>query len=674
MRSWIVEFGTAAALLVLPLAGCDDGEADKPSSTAGAGGEGHRGDAGSDQGGNAGDGTAGAAGSDESACSAVDPELAEADASELFDYPSLPVFDLSLPEEEWAALQENAVEEEYVPVEACFEGRSIGTVGLRFKGSFGSLYGCFEGGENICRKLGMKLKFNEYDDDLRFFGLKRLNLHGNRYDDTYMHERLSYDLYRAMDIVAPRAGWAEVRVNGELLGLYGMIEQIDGRFTDDRWPDDGDGNLYKEVWPTQTEESALIEDLKTNEEEPDVSALATFAEAMTSADQDELRSTLAEYTDLDYWARYMAVDDAIINNDGITAYYTSDDAAWAGNHNFYLYEEAPDNFTLIPWDLESTLSRVSGYGFVPRWTEVPEDCSETYPVWGGQALVLAPGCDPVFQALAADLESYRDAGERLLDGPFSEESMLEAIDAHAAFIRDAVEADPNGPGLATFDASIAYLKSEIPHLRSRFEYLLTGQPWTPLQLDVDAVTGFEEQDDFGLLEGPSLMANNNSDVSVSVNETEPLVGEHDLRIGFEYRNEEGPWEQWLQYRVPLLGGQHDMRDLTGIRLWVRADQTRLCRFDLASPANSATNQGINMGWDLTVGPEATEVEVLFSEAAVPDWAVLEGRDPGDDPADVLRTVNGVIFFPQAVGRGSSGQLPNETSDEGFLQVDDIEFF
>ncbi|MFO7178164.1 MAG: CotH kinase family protein [Pseudomonadota bacterium] len=607
-------------------------------------------------------------------CPAPDSDFTRRDSSELFDAPSVPRFDLYLPEQAWADLQKNAQDEEYVEAFACFDGRAIGTVGMRFKGAYGSLYSCFETGVNLCRKLGIKLKFDKYDPDLRFFGLKRLNFHGYRWDDTYIRERLAYDLYREMDIVAPRVSWAVLRVNDEVLGLYGMVEQIDGRFTDNRWPDNGDGNLYKEAWPVRPDPEWVLSKLETNEEVGNIDAFLDFAEAMTDAEPDALRSTLAGYMDLDAFARYMAVDDAIINSDGITTFYTTEDATWSGNHNFYFYEESPTRFTLIPWDLESTLMRNSGFGNVPRWTEKPDDCSLSYPVWGGISLALAPGCDPLFRALAQDLTEYRKAGEELLDGPFSEAAMLAAIDQHVAFIRDEAAADPNGPGLTIFEGALSELRQEIPALRARFARLLSGETWKPVAIDPTAVTGFEDQDDFGLVDGSVLVKNPNSTFTVSVNRHAPMRGEQELLMSFDFRNEVDPWQQWAVYGVPLSTGAHDVRSLTGLRLWVRSDQTRTLRLDLDSPESSERDAGIRIGWDIVVTEEAREVEVSFSNARVADWVTAEGRDPGDDPNDILRTVSGLFFAPQCVGRGDSGQLPEGTSDSGFVAIDDIEFF
>jgi spore coat protein CotH len=384
----------------------------------------------------------------------------------------VPTFDLVLPPEQWVTLQQNARDEEYVSAEACFEGRSIGTIGMRFKGSYGSLYGCFdERDQLICPRLSMKLDFDRYVEDQRFYGLKRLSFHAYRHDDSRMKERLAYDLYRAMGVVAPRAAWAVLRVNGESLGLYGMVEQLDGRFTNDRWPATPDGNLYKELWPTVTDPVAVAAALETNEETGDVSPFLTFSETFTSANEEELLPTLAEFMDLDYLARYMAVDDAVASYDGVTYFWT--DGVSNSNHNFYIYEEGPEKYWLIPWDVESTFW-INPDHAAPHWTQLPDDCSTTYPYWEG--LASAPACDVFFRALNQDQSRWRAASQELLDGPFALDAMLATIDRHEAFIAAEAHVDPTPAMYVPFDDAVANLRVTVPALRTRLQALIATEP------------------------------------------------------------------------------------------------------------------------------------------------------------------------------------------------------
>jgi hypothetical protein len=410
----------------------------------------------------------GAAGPLATSCGPPDVSVQAGNAAELFRATKVPTFDLYLPEADWEALKINARAEEFVPAEGCYEGRALGTVGLRFKGSYGSLYECFDAqGNMICPRLSMKIKFDEYVPEQRFFGLKRLAFNAYMHDDSRMKEKLAYDLFRAMGIVTPRSAWAVLRVNGESMGLFGMAEPVDGRFTADRWPDNPDGNLYKELWPTHAPDEQIIAALETNEEVADVSAYRAFASAFMAADEASLLATLGNYMDLDYVARFMAVEDAVASYDGVTYFWT--DGVTTGNHNYFVYEESPTRFTLIPWDTESTFW-INPDHQAPHWTVIPTDCSLTYEYWGG--LAHAPGCDRVFRALDTDLGRWRAAARTVLDGPFAVEAMVANIDRYAQLIGDAARADPTPTKYSTFDNAVAGLRSSIPALRARLEKLI----------------------------------------------------------------------------------------------------------------------------------------------------------------------------------------------------------
>jgi hypothetical protein len=622
----------------------------------------------------------GGAPSNDSPCPKSASDLGTKDTNELFGMDKVPTFDLYLPATDWENLKAHAVDEQYVRAQACFEGNAVGSVGLRFKGSYGSLFTCFDKAGNdlgVCRKLGIKIKFDEYETSQRFYGIKRLNFQGYRWDDSYMKEHLSYEIYRAMGIEAPRSSWAQLRVNGDLQGLFGMVEEIDGRFTKDRWPDNGEGNLFKEVWPGDGDADWILSHLHTNTDAPDTSAMLAFFGAINAATAENVRATLASFTDLDYFTRYMVVDDAIANFDGVTTYYTSGGSPeGAGNHNFYFYQEATSRFTIIPWDLEATLDLASNFGNVPYWQTKPADCNATYPVWGGENSVIAPGCNPVFQALAADVSAYRTYAQQLLDGPFAEARMSSNIDAAASFIREAAHADPHGPGATKFENGVGFIKQNIPKLRQRLMHFMSGQSSTPLVFETGKVADFESADNYGITDGTGQMSNAHSTGSVQLNTAEPISGTKSLRITFSFGNEAEPWNQWLWYRVPMFPSPTDVRALMGIKIKTRSSIARTLRLSLISPHNSKTTEGIDVGWDLPTTTSATEHTVKFANAAVQSWVTAD-RDPHDDLQKILQTITNLSFQPSCVIPNSStapGQLPDGYTDDGWIDIDDITFF
>lgn len=408
-------------------------------------------------------------------CYPPDAAVADGDPSALYAAADIPRFDFRLRDETWAELQANALDEEYVEAEACYEESSLGLVGLRFKGGYGTLEMCFQEPQVLpCPKLSMKVRFDEYVDGKRFYRQKRLNFHSMIRDPTKLHERLGYDLYRDMGVVAPRSAWATLYVNGEPLGLFSMVEDVDGRFTENQFPDDPDGSLYEAAWPVTVDPGYYAEKITTNEEEATHDRFIAFAEELASTEGAERLAALSTRMDVEELHRYMAVDDAILNWDGITTFYVDEEGS-AANHNYFVYEEpSSGRFRVVPWDLDNTMSVGSWryFGTVPHWTETPDLCDEEIPVLDGRSHVRAPGCDVLFSALNQDLAGYRSAVRDLLEGPFREGRIEEQVDRYAELIRTSVAEDARGPRPHTWAADVANLRKELSEMRSRMERLL----------------------------------------------------------------------------------------------------------------------------------------------------------------------------------------------------------
>ena len=377
-----------------------------------------------------------------SACATPDEE-ASLRAEDIFDEAVIRNYELTLPEEAWLSLQENALDEEYTPAQLTLEGETIDNIGLRFKGAIGSLRLCFSGGEQVCDKLNLKLKFSEYDPEKRLAGLKRLNLHAMEADPTRMREAIGYGLFREAGVMAPRVAYARVTVNGVSQGLYAVVEAIDGRFTRDRFPDGGEGNLYKEVWPVHSEAQPYFDALKTNEDEnPSVDKIQRFANALASASDEEFVSTLASWTDIGHLVRYMAIARLIDHWDGTVAFYCL--GAGCLNHNYYWYESlADDKLWLIPWDLDHTFeepSPIRTYYGMPDWDELDAPC-EPVQIFLGIA-GMPPSCDPILSRMADLLwTEYARESELLIADAFSQAALETRIDALHELLADEIEAD-----------------------------------------------------------------------------------------------------------------------------------------------------------------------------------------------------------------------------------------
>ena len=296
------------------------------------------------------------------------------DSNYIFDQNKLHTFELVLPQAAFDELDADPMAEEYVEGELIFEGETIGPVGIRYKGSVGAWVGCVgegdifaDGGAKACTKLSMKVKINWDDSDAEFFGLRKLQFHSQNLDQTLMHERLGYWLFREMGVPAPRSVHARLVVNGEFVGLFALTEQIDGRFTRHNF-EDGTGKLYKEVWPIDsngepTSRNALYDGLKTNEDDEDLSMvqIESFGAEIDAALKDDLQGVIRKWMNIDEVISYSVVDRLIRNDDGAFHWYCDFEGAGfdagCNNHNYYWYADpSTGKMHLIPWDLDNSFS------------------------------------------------------------------------------------------------------------------------------------------------------------------------------------------------------------------------------------------------------------------------------------------------------------------------------
>ena len=610
----------------------------------------------------------------------LDAALASKDSDIVFDDNTLWRFDVTAADTDVAWLQDNILLEQSIPVTVTANGHDIGKVGFHYKGNAGTLLNCVDSsGKQTCRKLGVKIEFDAYEKSKRFYGMKKLNFNSSVWDDSLVRERLSYSIFREMDVYASRAGHALVYVNGDFWGVFSMVEQVDGRFDDYRFPGKGNGNLYKERWPTATDPAYYTAGLDTNKSADDVSAMVAFGTDVLGATDTTLPDVIAKYNDIDYLMRYLAVDRGIAANDGIMAFWEA--TGWVNNHNFYWYqEETGQRFWLIPWDMYSTFNPLTPLDWVPAWDQPPGDCSIQYASWDTNMWYRAPGCDPLIHGLSLlDRSRYLAAVQQLLDGPFQIDAINQKIDRWSAQIADAVANDAHGPSVNTWQAALTTLKSNAVVMRERIQGVHDGVNTAPMGLRMGQVNDFEGVSAVSFATGTSGYTNSTSTLSYAINQNNPIAGAQDARIDFVFRdqseNASDAWQQWNMVNFALAGWSVDLvtPGITEIHFMARADQSRGLRVDINSPNESQYNQGICLGWDISLTTTPTAYVVKLANAAIPSWAATRANPPNDDPSKVFSTVQGLVLRAQTVGVGSTGFFGVGMSDTGYVQIDNIEF-
>lgn len=365
-------------------------------------------------------------------------------AAFLFDG-TIRTFEMQIDDEDWAWLNQNQTLEIYVPGRFYFGDQVFEDVGIRYKGSTGALYGCFDDENNlICDKLSMKVSFHKFVDGRRFHGLKKLQFHAMENDEAKMRERIGYTLFRDFGVTAPRVNYARLVINDEVFGLYSLIEHIDDIFTKTHFEDGGDGHLYKEVWPIYAEDEPYLDNLETHGgDAPDVSPMVDFAQDIEGSSEEDAYEMLDRWLDLNQQMRFLAVDRAIENQDGIMGWWCF--GPWCGNHNFYWYQGlSGEKMWLIPWDLDHAFAAepwtadIDGW---PYWYEPTLTC-RPMSLWGPIGF-LPPACDDlIYHWGNAAWDDYHEMANLLLDTLFTEAALHDSVDRYFAQISPLIEEDP----------------------------------------------------------------------------------------------------------------------------------------------------------------------------------------------------------------------------------------
>lgn len=432
----------------------------------------------------------------------------------LFDQDSLMTVEITLPDEDWNSLLENARDEEYVSADITINGETCKSVGIRCKGN-----------SSLTRvgdtdRYSFKVKFDEYISGQTMLGLDKIVFNNTQSDATWMKEYLAYYTMQMVGVDVPLYAFAKIYVNGEFWGLYLAVETLEQSYAERNFGRDY-GNLYKvesmdmgggfgggdKEWdrddmpqmpdgdfappenvqdfqpgemsfdaPTEMPEapqngggfrgfsgSGDGSDLTyTDDLLESYSAIFDKTVFKTTTDADKQRviealkgisdetSDISDYVMVDQMLRYIAGNAALGNGDG---YFGS------MMHNFYLYEKN-GKITMLPWDYNLAFG---GFG---ESAESLINLDIDAPYTSGSAEER-----PIIARLLADetyLETYHEYIRQI--GEFYVNEAAGLIDRLDAMIREWVELDPTKEyTFEEYEASLPQLKE---YLRLRGQSML----------------------------------------------------------------------------------------------------------------------------------------------------------------------------------------------------------
>ena len=412
------------------------------------------------------------------------PVIAEPDddAAFLFKGDQVHTFEFTVSEEDMAFLDNDPVAEIYVPATLRYKGETYLDVGLRYKGSVGAWMGCTEnggfnaGGAKTCPKLSMKVKMNWTYEDLTFHGLKKIQFHSMNNDESLMRERLSYYLFRSMGVATSRTAPARLVINGKLVGLFLIVEQIDGAFSRARFTEGGKGNVYKEVWPKHASSEIYRGALQTNEEDGSVEKMVRLANALQETDTEELPALSDQWIDRAYIMNYLAVDRTIKNDDGAMHWYCpfAAEGIPCNPHNFFWYEATEsDQLWLLPWDTDHALRTAFPTHIPVPWNQPDPDC---VPKDAALLAYVPANCDPLVWAWSTFRDDYIESVKTLLAGSFSFGNIRTLLDTWeeqiSPYVTEAHADNPEHLSPERWQQFMNELKMTIQHQREAAQAMI----------------------------------------------------------------------------------------------------------------------------------------------------------------------------------------------------------
>jgi hypothetical protein len=274
----------------------------------------------------------------------------------LYDPQVFRTFFLEFEDADWekqlAAFKDTDVE---VPARLTVDGVTYPDVGVRFHG-MSSFMMVSEGHK---RSLDLSLDFVHKDQQIGgYHSLELLNSHE---DPTFLRTVLSYEVERAY-VPAPKANFARVVINGESWGVYvnaqpfnkAFIKESFGTTKGVRWkvPGSPGGQGSLKYLGEDVAAYRRIYQLKSKEDPKAWTDLIRLCRTLTETPANELEATLPGVLDVDGALRFIALENALINNDGY----------WIRTSDYSLYEDASGKFHVIPRDSNETFTRPEAPG------------------------------------------------------------------------------------------------------------------------------------------------------------------------------------------------------------------------------------------------------------------------------------------------------------------------
>ncbi len=259
----------------------------------------------------------------------------------LYDMETINTIELTFTESNWDQILDSyysAGDEERLIGSAVINGVAFDSVGVRYKGN--SSYNANQA------KNPLNIKLDHVIDGQTFQGYGTLKLANGYQDPSYVREALGYEI-ASMYMPASEANYANVYINGNLIGLYTNDQSVDKEFKNIHFPSSRDirfkGDVVTNGMPQEESilaylgaDSTAYEYYYELKSDYGWSELIEFLDVLNNDTEN-----IEEYLNVDNHLWMLAFDNLTVNLDSPINF----------SHNYYLFKDASDRFNPIVWDL-----------------------------------------------------------------------------------------------------------------------------------------------------------------------------------------------------------------------------------------------------------------------------------------------------------------------------------
>lgn len=273
----------------------------------------------------------------------------------LFDSGTLRTLFLTFEDSDWEAqMMAYKGTDIEMPATAIVDGKTYKDVGVHFRGQT-SFMSVPEG-----YKHSMKVSFDFIDKKQNLLGYEAIELLNAAGDPSYLRNVLYMQVARDY-IAAPKANFVRVVINGESWGIYINKQPFNGDFVKEatgasgaRWKVPGSpgarGGL--EYFGDDLEYYQSVFEITSKDRPESWAALVNLTKVLNTTPPDKLEAALKPILDIDGTLRFLALDNALINNDGY----------WVRASDYSIYQDKNGLFHFTPHDANETFREIERMG------------------------------------------------------------------------------------------------------------------------------------------------------------------------------------------------------------------------------------------------------------------------------------------------------------------------